>query len=599
VFLITKLSLNTIGDVKHVTELEIETEQIRSVKQRLETVLNNTAEGIITFYEDGTVDAMNSAAERLFGHSDTDMKGKMLTELMSCGTEGDAKQDQQKAFREKLEACVGREGEVRGHHKDGSIKPLSMKLSQMQVDGKNMYTGLVADITERKAMLDHFKYLAEHDDLTGLFNRSYFQQELEKIVKRLRRRDCPQCAVMYVDLDNFKYVNDTLGHAAGDRLVQQVGEVLNARVRETDVLARFGGDEFTVLLHNVSPTTALKIADSFRSRLSDFTFREAGDQVDIGCSIGIAIVTKHNSSADEVLSQADFACHQAKHGGRNRVRLFNPEDQAGVNTMSLDMGWSRRIKEAIDQERFVLACQPIVNTSNRAVECFEVLVRMKDKDGELIMPGGFLPSAERFGHMVDIDKWVIVNAIKTLAEQRTREPDMCYSINLSGQTLTHPGVCELVESNLEETGLDAGALTFEITETTAINDMAAAESLLAQLRSMGCKTALDDFGTGMSSFAYLKDLPVDIVKIDGRFVKNLPDHDLDLAMVKAMNDIAHAMGKHTVAEFVESEQAFVLLSEIGVDFGQGFYLGRPHLSMPCQLIGDKGGLQCVTHLGKH
>lgn len=586
VFLISKLSFSTISDVKHVTQLNLETERIRAVKKRLESIFNNAAEGIITFDQNGVIDSINSAAEQLFGYRVDEMQGNMVSTILSCDLKDIGAEDEQKAFRENLEACIGHEGEVTGHLKDGEVRPLSLKLSRMEIEGKEMFTGIVADISERKAMLAHLKNLAEHDGLTGLYNRNYFQDEFETTVKRLQRGDIPPCAVLYIDLDNFKYVNDTLGHAAGDRLLQQVGDILNKRTRETDILARFGGDEFTVLLFNVSPNTALKIADSFRTQLADFIFKEGGDQVDIGCSIGVTMLNCRTASAAEALSQADFACHHAKHGGRNRVRLFNTEDQVGVTTMTLDMGWSRRIKDAIENSRFVLACQPIVNTINGEISCYEVLVRMLDEKDELIMPGGFLPSAERFGLMVDIDKWVIINAIETLAKRRIQQENVNYSINLSSQTLTQPGTCELIESKLAEVNLDPGAVTFEITETAAIGDMDAAEALLSRLRSMGCKTALDDFGTGMSSFAYLNDLPVDIVKIDGRFVKNLANNQIDLAMVKAMNDIAHAMGKQTVAEFVENERTFALLKIHGIDYGQGYYLGRPHVATSGQLIID-------------
>lgn len=258
--------------------------------------------------------------------------------------------------------------------------------------------------------------------------------------------------------------------------------------------------------------------------------------------------------------------------------------------MSLDMGWSRRIREAIEQNRFVLACQPIVSTAARAVTTYEVLIRMQDENGGLIMPGGFLPTAERFGLSFDIDRWVIVNAIDTLAEQRRTQTDLCYTINLSAQTLNTPMICDLVQERLQATGLEPAALIFEITETAAISDLSAASSLLARLRTLGCRTALDDFGSGMSSFAYLQELPVDIVKIDGRFVKHIATSAVDKAMVRAMNDIAHALGKKTIAEFVESEEAFQILIDLGVDFGQGYHLGRPDMVAPCNAITARAGL---------
>ncbi|MDO8704857.1 MAG: EAL domain-containing protein, partial [Sulfuricaulis sp.] len=372
-----------------------------------------------------------------------------------------------------------------------------------------------------------------------------------------------------------------LGHSAGDRLIVEVAAILNKRARKSDLIARFGGDEFTVLLFDTTPMLSVQAAESFRAKLADYLFKHSGKQIDIGCSIGVTGITPTTLSAVDVLSQADLACHLAKRGGRNRVHLFNPDDAESVAAMTLDMGWSRRIKDAIENDRFVLACQPIVSTATREVDSYEVLIRMLDERNELIMPAGFLSTAERFGLSADIDKWVIQRAIGDLAKQRSERPDLRYSINLSGRTLTTPGICEVIQERLKETGLDPTALTFEVTETAAIADMSAAENFLARLQSMGCLTALDDFGSGMASFAYLKDLPVNSVKIDGRFVKNLAVNLVDQAMVKAMNEIAHALGKQTVAEFVENEESFKMLATFGVDFAQGYYLGRPDVTLPC------------------
>jgi EAL domain-containing protein (putative c-di-GMP-specific phosphodiesterase class I) len=244
--------------------------------------------------------------------------------------------------------------------------------------------------------------------------------------------------------------------------------------------------------------------------------------------------------------------------------------------MSLDMGWSRRIKEAIDRNRFALACQPIVDTRTRRVECYEVLLRLRDGE-DVIMPAGFLPSAERFGLSVEIDQWVIRHAIEHLARRRQHEPAARYSINLSGQTVGNPAVCDQIVEALARTRVDPAALTFEVTETVAISDMPSAEAFLSRLKDIGCRTALDDFGSGMCSFAYLKDLPADFVKIDGRFVRNLAVNTVDQAMVRAMNEIVHAIGKLTIAEFVETPQAMQLLADFGVDYAQGIHLGRAEL----------------------
>ena len=589
VLIITYLSARTIDDVKKLTRLEIEKNHIMAMQRRMETILDNAAEGIMTFDQNGKIESINKAAEKLFGYTEAEVLGHDISLLIPPGDSRDKRQGYLEHFmRIEIQRLLGHEGEVIGRHKDGSRFPMALKVSQIELDGYPLYTALAADISERKAMLDHLKIMAEHDGLTGLYNRSYFQNEMERFFERVKRTG-QTCALLYIDLDNFKYVNDTLGHVAGDRLLIEVASILSKRARKTDIIARMGGDEFTVLLFNVNREQALYTADSFRKKLASYRFRQSAEIVELGCSIGVALITAQISGVSEIMSQADLSCHLAKRAGRNRVHMFAPTDAQNVAAMSLDMGWSHRIKEAIAQNRFALACQPIIDTRTRQIESYEVLIRMVDEQDELIMPNGFLPTAERFGLAVDIDKWVIVSAIETLAMQRREAPDLCYSINLSGQTLTDPGVCDLILKMLRSTGLDAAALTFEVTETVAIADMAAAEAFLSRLQRIGCKTALDDFGSGMASFAYLQDLPVDYVKIDGRFVKNMANSRVDQAMVKAMNEIAHALGKQTIAEFVENEECFRLLAEYGVDYGQGYHLGRPDITLPCQAIVDHTG----------
>jgi diguanylate cyclase (GGDEF)-like protein/PAS domain S-box-containing protein len=591
---VTYVSGHTIDDVRRIARLEAENNRILATQQRLKTILDNAAEGIITFDQNGVIENINKAAEKLFGYDEAEIAGKDISLLIPPPSALERRHGYLEHFmRTEIQRLLGHEGEVIGRHKDGARFPMALKVSEIVLDGRPLYTALAADISERKAMLEHLRVMAEHDGLTGLYNRSYFQNEMERFLEQVKRTG-QTCALLYIDLDNFKYVNDTLGHAAGDQLIIEVAAILKKRARRTDIVARFGGDEFTVLLFNVNPQQALNTAESFRRKLANYRYRHAGESVDIGCSIGVALLTPQTQNTAEAMSQADLACHLAKRAGRNRVHLFVPSDAENAAIMTLDMGWSQRIKQAIAKNRFALACQPIVSTRTREIASYEVLIRMLDDHGELIMPGGFLPTAERFGLSADIDKWVIVNAIDTLVVQRRQLPNLRYAINLSGQTLTDLGVCDLILQKLRSTGLSADALTFEVTETVAIADMAAAEAFLTRLQQIGCRTALDDFGSGMASFAYLRDLPVDCVKIDGRFVKNLAASHIDQAMVKAMNEIAHALGKQTIAEFVETEECFRLLAIYGVDYAQGYHLGRPDITLPCKAIADNagGGLLC-------
>jgi diguanylate cyclase (GGDEF)-like protein/PAS domain S-box-containing protein len=572
-------------------QLESMLEQLNAREQRLHTILNNTAEGIITFDEWGTIEGFNQSAERLFGWSEMDIVGKSVAELIAAEARETRDGYLGHFMRAEIQRLIGHEGEVSGRHRKGDSFPMAIKITGMRLEGRQKYIALVSNISERKALMENLRRLAEHDGLTGLYNRSFFQAELERLVQRVQRSETANCALLYIDLDHFKYVNDTLGHAAGDKLLIEVATILNRRARKSDLVARLGGDEFTVLVYDTDPLLVDKVADSFRRHLADFAFTFEGQTVTVGCSVGVAVIEPSVASPAEIMSRADLACHLAKRAGRNQVHVFSPDDAKNVTSMSLDMGWSRRIRAAIEHNRFALACQPIVSTRTREVHTYEVLIRMQDDDGEYIMPGGFLPTAERFGLSFDIDRWVVENAIESLAAQRRAAPDLSYTINLSAQTLNSPAICDLIQERLAATGLDPAALIFEITETAAIADLAAAAALLAHLRALGCRTALDDFGSGMSSFAYLKELPVDIVKIDGRFVRHIASNAVDQAMVRAMNDIAHALGKETIAEFVENEETFEKLVELGVDYGQGYHLGRPDAIAPpvAAARGARGG----------
>jgi diguanylate cyclase (GGDEF)-like protein/PAS domain S-box-containing protein len=547
---------------------------IQAREQRLRSILDNTAEGIVTFDENGLIEHWNRAAEQLFGWGVADVIGTSFLQFVSnqADTTGNAA-----AQHLTLAQYLARETEVVGNHQNGSRFPLSLKVSRMILEGKTKYTALIANISERKAMMENLRRLAEHDSLTGLYNRAYFHAELERAFEKVKRFEHSPFAVLYIDLDNFKYINDTLGHAAGDKLLIEVAQLLNNRTRRSDLVARLGGDEFVVLLSESNANVIQPIAESFRRHLADYAFHYDGRTVDIGCSIGVALINSKTQSSGEVMSQADIACHLAKRAGRNRIHVFTTQDDGDVHTMSIDMGWSRRIKQALEHDHFVLALQPIVATKTRKCNLFEVLIRMREADGSIIMPSGFLPTAERFGLAAEIDAWVIRHAIAHLAHARQHGADIHYSINLSGQSITTAMLTELIPTVLAQTKIAPAALIFEITETAAIADMNMAVTLLSQLRALGCRTALDDFGSGMSSFAYLRELPVDIVKIDGRFVKNIANSAVDQAMVKAMNDIAHALGKETIAEFVENENHYQVLCELGVDYGQGYHLGKPAL----------------------
>ena len=556
-------------------------EQVRSRQLRMQAILDNAAEGIITIDEHGTIEIFNNAAQQLFGYSAKEAIGRNV-DLIVPQPHKENHDDYLARYLETGEQRImGAAREVEGQHKDGSLIPISLKVSEIHLASGRLFTALVEDIGERKAMMDYLRHLAEHDTVTGLFNRQYFLAELERAVARARRKPEECCSLLYIDLDNFKYVNDTLGHQAGDKVLMEVSELLERRSRRSDLLARLGGDEFAVILYDLDLVGAETAADGFRKLLAEYVFKYEGKVVDVGCSIGVAQLGEEVRDKEELMAQADLACHIAKRRGRNRVHVYQSRDQERVATMETDMGWSLRIKAAIEQGHFRFARQPIADAHSGEIRAYEILLRMeeqgKDGESELIMPAGFLPAAERFGLLAAIDHWVVEHAIADLGRRLAEEPELRYAINLSAKAIDDGTILATITRALEEHQVPAGNLTFEVTETQAVANLGHAVEFLKKLRAAGCKTALDDFGAGYCSFAYLKEMPVDHIKIDGSFVRDICDTDLQRAMVKAMVDIAGTIGIRTVAEFVEDEKCLGVLRELGVDAVQGYHIGRPEL----------------------
>jgi diguanylate cyclase (GGDEF)-like protein/PAS domain S-box-containing protein len=550
-------------------------EQVNSRQLRLESILDHAAEGIITYDNECKIESLNRAAERVFGYTEEEVAGNKLDILFAKYIPGVDTEN-----LSLLLTCQGSaelsetEVEVAARNKDGSVFPLSVKTSNYEISGKTMFTAIVEDVSERKAMIENLRNMAEHDSLTGLYNRYYFVQELDHLVDRSERKSESSAAVLYLDLDNFKYVNDTLGHKAGDELLVQITCILQSRNRRSDLLARIGGDEFAMVLYDITEDFAVNVADIYRQNIHDYKFMYQGKVVDVGCSIGI-IMVEPGSTREELLARADFSCHAAKLAGKNKIHLYSKEDQKDISGLSDDIGWTRRIKQALEDDMFVIACQPI-KKSDGAIRHYEVLLRMLDEKGNLIMPSGFLPPAERFGLMPAIDRWVIRHTILLLKFAPDFAPELC--VNLSAASFRDDSIIEFVTSHIKASEIDAQRLTFEVTETTAMFDLAMTARLLRKLQDLGCKTALDDFGAGYSSYAYLKNLPVNYVKIDGSFITGLENSSLNREIVKSMHNIAQIMGKQTIAEFVETAEAARILTEMGIDYLQGFYIGKPEIT---------------------
>ena len=423
--------------------------------------------------------------------------------------------------------------------------------------------------------------MAERDPLTDLFNRAIFRSELEREVEHASH-DTVSSAVFFIDLDQFKYINDTLGHPAGDKLLIRVAELLKSRVRSKDVVSRFGGDEFTVLARNVSRESAMELGRSFNQIMRDMRLVEGDKVLSVNCSIGIAMIEPGRHTAEEIMAHADMACFEAKSHGRNRMHMYVEEGDS-KKEMATDIGWFQHIKQVIEKNRFRLMYQPIADVMYPDKESYEVLLRMPGPNNEIVLPSIFLPVAERFGLMTDIDRWVVFHALKALADFRVSGRDVIFSINLSGQSLEDATMLQLIKDQLAQNGLPPSSVIFEITEQSAMRHMEKARLLIQGLADIGCRFALDHFGTGFSSFSYLQQLPVDFIKIDGSFVRNMAQNSMDETMVLSIIQIARSLGKQTVAEFVQDEKTNTMLKASGVDHLQGYYVGAPSEKLPVNL----------------
>ena len=557
--------------VADITQRKAMEDQLRDAESRYRDLVETAHDMVWTLDTEGRLTYLNKACEGIYGYPADAMLHHHLHEYRSP----EHPPIDQEAIKQLLQGKETVQFET--VHLDQDSKPHFLTFSaRSHKDATGIVTrisGTARDVTEQKAFQHQLSYHAEHDLLTGIFNRHYFQEELERTVARVARNGS-ECALFYIDLDQFKYINDTLGHAAGDRLLVDVATLLAAHVREGDLLARFGGDEFTLLLYNIDKKDVLRAADNFRSLCDNFRFTEEGKSFNISCSIGIAMIDANVSSAEKLLSHADIACNTAKKQGRNRAKIYDPAD-LGKADMAADMNWASQVREMLEHDKFQLVYQPIVAADSGTINDYEVLVRMICDDGQIILPGGFMPAAERFGLIHSVDRWIVSRAINHLASLHASGHRVSFSINLSGKAFEDTTLLPLIQELLNSTGLAPTWVTFEITETAAIDNLAAAEKFITALKDIGCQFALDDFGSGFSSFAYLKHLPVDKLKIDGSFVKGMAHSSVDQAMVESMNQIAHALGKRTVAECVENEETLVLLKEMGVDLAQGHYLGRP------------------------
>lgn len=544
--------------------------------------LGSISDAVVTTDMQGEVVYLNPVAEQLTGWAMEQAQGRPLTTVLQLvdGVSGEPVAD-------PVSLCLGSEGGLlmpgplnlvsRDGDKEFSVE---MRASPVrEADGQLRGVVLIfRDNTELTTLSRQLSYQASHDALTGLVNRHEFEALLEFALAR-SQTDKVTHVLCYLDLDQFKVVNDTCGHVAGDELLKQLTARMRGLIREQDTLARLGGDEFGLLLEDCGLDQARKAVEKIQAMVRGFRFDWRDNSFTVGLSIGLAPIVAEVGNITDILSAADSACYVAKDLGRNQLHVFEQDDVALVRRRG-EMQWLQEIRDALETDRFRLFHQPIQPLQDEANhppsrQYSEVLLRLMGNDGEIVLPNTFLPVAERYHLMPSVDRWVVRHALRLLQAQSECEVPVYYSINLSAQSLCDGDFLDYVLTELAESGVLAERVCFEITETTAIANLGRAMRFIGELKGRGCRFALDDFGSGLSSFSYLKSLPVDFLKIDGLFVKNIDTNPIDKAMVVAINQIAHLMGIETVAEFVTNAAVMAELQTIGVDYGQGHHIARP------------------------
>jgi diguanylate cyclase (GGDEF)-like protein/PAS domain S-box-containing protein len=570
--------LRLVGVEFDITERKIYEEALFREKESAQITLQSIGDGVITTDAQSTIDYINPVAEELTGWRLEDAMGRPVEEIF-------------RAFHE--ETCEPLENplsvSIRRIRPIKSVRPMLL----IRRDGNELYVestaapirdgaGHVAggvlvfhDVSESRELNRRLSYHASHDVLTGLVNRREFESRLERALKSAKAREASY-ALCYLDIDQFKIINDTCGHSAGDALLGQVGALLKAKVRWRDTLSRLGGDEFGILLESCTLDEAMRTAEALRESVRNYRFTWEDRVFRLGASLGVVPIAADNEDVASILSAADSACQAAKEGGRNRVHSF-AENDIELMRRRREMQWAARINAALEEGRFELFRMLIQPLQKVEVGThYELLLRMRDEGGRIVSPNDFIAAAERYGITPAIDRWVIENAFRWLvSEADEREKLAMCSINLSGQSFGDDKFLPFVIDQFHKSGLDASKICFEITETAAVASFSQANRFIQALKELGCKFALDDFGTGLSSFGYLKHFPVDFLKIDGSFVREILRDPIDREMVRSINEIGHLTGKQTIAEFAENAEIIQMLTSLGIDYAQGYGIAQP------------------------
>jgi diguanylate cyclase (GGDEF)-like protein/PAS domain S-box-containing protein len=557
----------------HVVWRDItERKQAEEKLQKLSRAVESSSSAVYITDLKGKIEYINPKFTEVTGFSTEEAIGKSTSILQSGETSDVVYADMWKIISSGGEW----KGEFHNRKKNGCSYRARNSISGIRNNEGHIthYVAIQEDVTLEHELSEQLSYQANHDTLTGLVNRREFERRADRLLATVHQNK-DNHALCFMDLDQFKVVNDTCGHAAGDELLRQLSSVLEEIVRHRDTLARLGGDEFGILMEHCSIDAAHRVATSLQKAIQGYQFSWEGRSFKIGVSIGLVPITETTPNLTELLKNADGACYMAKDQGRNRIHVYHPEDSEMAQRHG-EMQWVTRLNQALEDDRFCLYAQAIVPLDSSTDKHYELLLRMVDEKGKIIPPGAFLPAAEGYNLISKIDRWVIENAFGLLKDNPAflKQINFC-SINLSGQSITEKDFLGFVITQLEDSGIGGEKICFEITETAAISNLSKAMKFISTLKDLGCRFALDDFGSGLSSFAYLKNLPVDYLKIDGMFVKDIVDDLIDRAMVKSINEIGQVMGMQTIAEFVENDIIKGILNEIGVNYAQGYGIDKP------------------------
>lgn len=566
------------GTITDITDRKHAETRIFEEKERAQVTLQSIGDGVVTTDASGCVDYINPVAQDLTGWDMRSARGKTVDEIMTIVNE-----HTRITVENPVTRCLkdGRVITLAEHsiliNRSGDEIPIQDSAAPIRDRIGNIIGSVMVfhDTSKESRLFRQLSYQASHDSLTGLINRSEFENHIVVALDNLKNNPGDSHSLLYIDLDQFKVVNDTFGHTAGDELLRQLTELVQKNIRTGDVFSRLGGDEFGILLERCSERRALEVAEDIRGAVEGYRFDWQDSFTTIRCSIGVVMLSADTDVAN-VMSSADVACYSAKDMGRNQVHLYEDSD---ASLRHEEMKWVSRITSAVEEERLELFFQPIIGIGKRNGTSrghYELLLRMRDEGGALVSPNQFIPAAERYNLMSTLDRWVVHKALSELADRDSKD-DARYTIaiNLSGTSLSEDRFLEFVTEELKRHNLPNGAVCFEITETAAISNLSRVVHFMQVLKKLGCKFSLDDFGSGLSSFTYLKNLPVDYLKIDGQFIANVVDDSVDESMVKAISDVGHAMGIETIAERVETKRVLDKLGTLGVEFAQGYYIARP------------------------